>query len=115
MRAVDPRKLSRRDFAKTSALAAAAAALLPGSKLAAQEPAPPPAGPKLPAASAAEAESRYQLILARRGSRLSPAQKTELHKAVLELQQGLDEIRAFVLENADEPALVLQPRPPRGK
>src|SRR5438552_3204287 len=120
MRPVDTRKLSRRDFAKTSALAAAAAAatLLPGTTLTAQEPPPAPAAPaapKLPAAAAAEAEARYQMILGRRGARLSPAQKADLHKSVLQLQQALDEMRAFSLENADEPALVLHPRPPRGK
>jgi hypothetical protein len=114
MRAVDPRKLSRRDFAKTSALAAAAAALLPGTKLAAQET-PASDGPKLPPGSAAEAEARYQMILARRGSRLSLAQKAEVRKAVMGLQQTLDHMRALALENADEPALQLLPRPPRGK
>jgi hypothetical protein len=117
MRAVDSSKLTRRDFAKTSALAAAAAAaaaFLPAAKLRAQGPEAKDT-PKLPAASAAEAEARYQLILVRRGSRLSAAQKTEVRKSVMELQQALDELRAFPLDNADEPALRLVPRPPRGK
>jgi hypothetical protein len=117
MRPVDPRKLSRRDFAKTSALAAAAAALLPGARLEAQQaPPPPPAdGPKLSPASAAEAEARYQMILARRGSRLTPAQKADVRKSVMGLQSAIDQMRAFTLENSDEPALQLVPRPPRGK
>jgi len=114
MRAVDSRKLSRRDFAKTSALAAAAAALLPGTKLDAQET-PASEGPKLSAASATEAEARYQMILARRGSRLSLAQKAEVRKAVMQLQLALDHMRALPIENSDEPALQLVPRPPRGK
>jgi hypothetical protein len=80
----------------------------------AQEEPPPPA-PKLPQASAAEAEARYQMILGKRGSRLTLAQKADLKKSVFALQGTLDSLRAFALENADEPALVLQPRPPRGK
>ena len=114
MRGVDPRKISRRDFARQSALAAAAAALLPAAPAVAQQE-PPPAEPKLPAASAAEAEARFQMILAKRGSRLSPVQKAGLRKSVFILQGTLDELRAFALENGDEPALVLEPRPPRGK
>lgn len=114
MRGVDPRKLSRRDFARASALAAAAAALLPGAHAPAQQEPPSPTA-KLPQASAAEAEARYQMILGKRGSRLTAEQKADLRKGVFTLQGTLDSLRAFALDNADEPALVLQPRPPRGK
>jgi hypothetical protein len=113
--------LSRRAFAKQAALAAAAAAAASAgvsvsrvpSALADEPPAPaakPPAAPTISAQSEAEAKARYQLILARRGSRLSEAQKQEVHRAVLEQQMGLDALRAFPLDNADEPATVLRPR-----
>jgi hypothetical protein len=119
------KKLSRREFARGSALAAAAAALVgagvaPSSANAqtapaAPPPVSPPGMPRLKAASAIEAEARYQAILTRRGARLSAAQKTALRRSVFELQLALDALRAFPLENADEPALLLAPRPPRGR
>jgi len=109
---------SRRTFARGAALAAAAAALpvdlLPQTQL------PPPATtaasekpadqtPKLSAESQAEAEAKIQNILHKYGNRLSDAEKADLRKSVLSSQEPLEKLRAFPLENWDEPALVLRP------
>ena len=112
-----PRVFSRRTFTRGAALAAAAAALpvdlLPQTQL---PPATTPASekpadqtPKLSAESQAEAEAKIQNILRKYGSRLSDAEKTDLRKLVLSAQEPLEKLRAFPLENWDEPALVLRP------
>ncbi len=109
---------SRRTFTRGAALAAAAAALrvdlLPQAQLppAASAPAsekPADQTPKLSAQSQAEAEAKIQNILHKYGSRLSNAEKADLRKSVLSAQEPLEKLRAFPLENWDEPALVLRP------
>jgi hypothetical protein len=108
--------ISRRAFARGAGLVAGAA-LLPRRAAAADPaaaPAPakkPPATPAGPAASAAahaEAEARVQLIVARYGSRLSAADKSELSRLSLEAQKALDEVRAYPLDWSDEPATVFR-------
>ena len=114
--------LSRRDFARRAALAAAGVAVLPRDLLAFAgdaktdtTTAPPKAGggtaasgePQLSEQSHAEAQARIDSILRKRGDRLSDAQKSEIRRLVLQGQKSLDELRAFPLENADEPATVL--------
>jgi hypothetical protein len=111
----DPRsKISRRDFAVSAALATAAIAAVPTHLLAqeksAAEAAKPesPQPPKLSAASQAEVEARYTELLRKYGSRLSEEQKKDVHKSLVSQQQGLDLIRAFPLNNWDEPATVFK-------
>ena len=107
-------KISRRDFAVSAALASAAIAAVPTGMLAqekgAAEAAKPeaPQPPKLSPASQAEVEERYAAILRKYGSRLSDEQKKDVHKSLISQQQGLDQIRAFPLENWDEPATVFK-------
>jgi hypothetical protein len=115
-------KISRRDFAVSAALASAAIAAVPTGMLAqekgAAEAAKPeaPQPPKLSPASQAEVEERYAAILRKYGSRLSDEQKKDVHKSLISQQQGLDQIRAFQLENWDEPATVFKAvTPTRGK
>lgn len=109
--------ISRRDFAKSAAFAAAAAAL---PALAAQQdkekqppttpsPEKPPEaeGPKLSDAAKREVEGKVQWIMDRYGSRLSDSQKADIRKAVASTQEGLESLRAFPIENWDEPATVL--------
>ena len=109
---------SRRTFTRGAALAAAAAAL--PVDLLAQTQLPPPASapasekpaeqtPKLSPESQAEAEAKIQNILHKYGNRLSDAEKADLRKSVLSAQEPLEKLRAFPLENWDEPALVLRP------
>jgi hypothetical protein len=108
---------SRRIFTRGAALAAAAAALpvdlLPQTQLpSATTPAsekPADQTPKLSAESQAEAEAKIQNILRKYGSRLSDAEKADLRKLVLSAQEPLEKLRAFPLENWDEPALLLSP------
>jgi len=40
---------------------------------------------------------------------LSDDQKKDVHRNLISQQQGLDQIRAFPLENWDEPATVFNP------
>ena len=113
-------KISRRDFAVSAALASAAIAAVPTGMLAqekgAAEAAKPeaPQPPKLSPASQAEVEERYAAILRKYGSRLSDEQKKDVHKSLISQQQGLDQIRAFPLENWDEPATVFKAVTPTG-
>jgi hypothetical protein len=104
--------LSRRDFARVSTLAAASVTLLPRamaqSGAGTPVPAPPPEqGPKLSPAAQAEAEAKVQNILRKYGERLSDAQRADIRKSVMQTQDSLEKLRAFHLENSDEPALVL--------
>ena len=113
-----PGGVSRRSFARGVALAGTAVVLLPAHLLAqAQPPAstaavgsekPPEQSPKLSPASQAEAEAKIQNILRKYGSRLSDAEKADVRKSVLSQQESIDKLRAFPLENWDEPALVLR-------
>jgi hypothetical protein len=109
-------KLSRRDFARSLALAATAAVVVPGTVLS-QESAPKPnpapgAGPQptaqLSPALQAEGELKYQWIIQNYGDRLTDAEKQDVHRLVMEGQKPLPAFRAFPLDNADQPATVLK-------
>jgi hypothetical protein len=108
-------KISRRDFAVSAALATAAMAAVPADLLAQEKPASEaakaeaPQPPKLSAAAQSEVEERYAAILRKYGSRLSEDQKKDVHRNLISQQQGLDQVRAFPLENWDEPATVFNP------
>ena len=108
--------ISRRQFARTASAAIAGAALLPRTAVADDAPRTTTAAAthpakKLAAASEAEAEARVQLVLARYGSRLKADARAELTRMARSQQELLDELRAFPLDYADEPAL--QFRAPR--
>jgi hypothetical protein len=115
-------QLSRREFARRAALGAAAtsAMLVPlpdlaaaGSSLSmAQLPADVS---KLSPQSQAEAEARYQSILAQYAGRLSDAQKTDLKRLCFALQLQLDRLRAWPIANSAQPALYLKPLVEREK
>jgi hypothetical protein len=101
-------KFSRRDFARGVAIAAATAAALPGEVLPAAET------PKHAPNDQAEVESKIEAIFRRHGSRLSDAQKADIRRLVRDGQKPLDAMRAFPLDNADQPGnvLMLYPDPP---
>lgn len=113
-------RLSRRDFARGVALASAAS-VVPASPLPAHtfpaEPSAqqPPNTPALSAGSQADAESRYQAILALYGTRFSDAQKGELRRLCYSGQPMLDQLRAYSIANGDDPALYLKPLVEREK
>ena len=109
-------QLSRREFARRTALAAATAIAVP-SALVSQESAPKPAAsPEKPAQPAtalspelqAEGELKYQWVMQTYGSRLTDAQKKDIHRLIMEGQKPLAAFRAFPLNNADQPATVLK-------
>jgi len=88
-------KLSRRDFARNAALLAAAATVpLPNVSPLMQTPL------KL----SPEAEAQYQTISAKYGNRLSNEQKADIHRLITDGQKSTAALRAFPLDNADEPA-----------
>jgi hypothetical protein len=106
--------VSRREFARHVALAAASAAILPGAVLS-QESAPKPAAAAPPQSSPplspelqAEGELKYQWVIQNYGSRLTDAEKKDIHRLVIEGQKPLAAFRAFPLDNADQPATVLK-------
>ena len=106
--------LSRRDFARTAALAAATAAIAPSDLIAQEqktEPKQPLAADKKPKLSPelqAEADARIENLLRKYGERLTDDQKAEVRKNITEGMEGVAKLRAFPLDNADEPATVLR-------
>jgi hypothetical protein len=119
-------EVSRRDFARRTALAAASVACLPSEILArplmatpvAKAPLAAPSSTqqqsKLSPESQAEVEGKIQAILRTRGERLSDAQKAEIRRLVTEGQAPLEKMREFPLDNGDQPGNVLRlyPDPP---
>lgn len=63
---------------------------------------------KLSPAAQAEVEAKVASIFRKYGTRLSDEQKADIRRAMAESQDGLEKMRAFVLENGDEPATVLK-------
>jgi hypothetical protein len=116
--------LTRREFAKRAALGTVAVAGGPAAGWGAfpshgwsagrarQAPAD---AQKLSPQSLAEAESRYQTILALYPDRFSDAQKVDLKHVCLVTQHSIDELRAYAVGNADQPALYLKPLVEREK
>jgi hypothetical protein len=109
-------KLSRREFARRAAFAATTAIVVPPALLSqetAAKPAPspgtpPPASTQLSPELQAEGELKYQWIIQRYGSRLTDAEKQDVHRLVMEGQKPLAAFRAFPLDNSDQPATVLK-------
>jgi hypothetical protein len=105
-------RLSRRDFARQAAMAAASAAALPGQVFGAERAdaaAPQDAQPKRHAPNdSAEIESKTEAIFQKYSSRLSDAQKGDIRRLVRQGQKPLDAMRAFPTGNADQPGNVLK-------
>ena len=103
----------RRQFALGAAAAATAALIHPSDALA--QTAVTPAGDsldakaraamaKLSASAQAEVEMKVASIFRKYGGRLSPEQKADIRRIMAETQEGLEKMRAFPLDNADQPA-----------
>jgi hypothetical protein len=107
--------LSRRTFAHRAALLSASASivpvglLLPAGVFAAAQAQLPGNLPKLSAEGQAEAEARFQMVLGRYASRLSEAEQHNAKMLCFSLQNTLEPVRAYALENGDVPALFLKP------
>jgi len=117
-----PCGISRREFARRAAIASAMASVAPGAALASPAAAPSPAAlqqpadmPKLSPESRAEVEARIQAIFGQYGGRFSEQQKADLRRLCGLAQPPLDRLRAYALENGDNPALYLKPLVEREK
>jgi hypothetical protein len=110
------RHLSRREFAQATVFAAATAVALPSGLLAqvkeTTKPAPPPPASQeskpLCPADEPEVNARLESIFRRYGSRLNDEQRADIRRQVTDGQKSLADLRAFPLDNADEPATVLR-------
>src|SRR6478609_1601635 len=108
--------IGRRRFALGAAAAATTALLpgniLPGEPLAQTAPVAEKsleektraAMAKLSASAQAEVEMKVASIFRKYGDRLSDEQKADIHRIMAESQEGLEKMRAFKLENGDQPA-----------
>jgi hypothetical protein len=65
--------------------------------------------PKLSPESHAEAEARFQAISSQYGSRFNDAQKADIRRLCFLAQPPLDRLRAYAVENGDNPALYFKP------
>jgi hypothetical protein len=91
--------VSRRDFARGVAVAAATS-VVPSTNVG--QPA------QNPASSSPEVDAQYESILRQYGGRLSDAEKADIKRLLGENQKGVAPLRAFQLTNADEPALIFR-------
>jgi len=113
--------LNRRSFALGAAAAVAGTLINPAEALeqaqSASTPAPQndelerkfhAAMAKLSPAAQAEVQAKIASILRKYGDRLSEEQKSDIRRAMAEAQDGLEKMRAFALENGDQPATVFK-------
>jgi len=111
--------LTRREFAQRAALLSATASLASAERVfpapTSTEPDSQEPAPQLTEAGKAEADSRYQQIIALYGSRFDNTQKADLKRMCAELQPSLDRVRGYALQNGDAPALYLKPIVERDK
>jgi len=59
---------------------------------------------KLSASAQAEVEMKVASIFRKYGDRLSDEQKADIRRIMAESQEGLEKMRAFKLDNGDQPA-----------
>ena len=107
--------LSRREFAHRAALLSATASILPAGVIlpagafSAASAQLPDNLPKVSAEGQAEADARFQMVLSRYGSRMSEEEKRSARMLCFSLQNSLERVRAYPLENGDVPAVFLKP------
>jgi hypothetical protein len=108
----------RRRFTLGAAVAATAALIMPGEAIG-QAEAPAATQPassldqqakaamaKLSPQAQAEVEMKVAEVFRRHGDKLSDEQKADIRKVMAETQEGLEKMRTFALDNADQPATV---------
>jgi hypothetical protein len=114
MKTKTERTISRREFAQRAALLSATASIVPAEVIRSdlsfpRAPQVSQAPLKLNASGQAEADARYQQVLALYSDRLDDAQKSNIKRMCAELQPSLERIRSSKLLNSDAPALFLKP------
>jgi carboxylesterase type B len=100
------RKLSRRDFGRGALLTAAAA--VPHANGVAKAKALTQSSSSQSTQLAPEAEAHFQAIIKKYGSRLSEDQRADIKRLIGQAQKTSDALRAFPLDNSDEPAAVFR-------
>ena|SRR5215470_11738479 len=119
--------IGRRRFTVGAAAAAAAALIRPAEAMESVPGAAPPQPPtqaqsvtgsvqemtqkalaKLTPQAQEEVEVKVANIFRKYGEKLSAEQKADIRRVMAEGQDGLEKIRAFVLENGDQPATVFK-------
>ena len=63
---------------------------------------------KLSPSARAEVEMKFASIIRKYGTRLTEDQKMDIRRSLAETQEGLEKMRAFALDNGDQPATVFQ-------
>jgi hypothetical protein len=63
---------------------------------------------KLSPSARAEVEMKFASIVRKYGSRLNAEQQKDIRRSLAEGQEGLEKMRAFVLDNGDQPATIFQ-------
>lgn len=103
--------LDRRQFTLGAAAVAATALIRPAEALAQSagnvaelDEKTRTAMAKLSPQARAEVESKVANIFRKYGDRLSDEQKADIRRIMAESQEGLEKMRAFPLENGDQPA-----------
>ena len=104
--------LDRRQFTLGAAAVAAAALIHPDKALAQAatgsvaelDKKTREAMAKLSPAARAEVEAKVANIFRKYGDRLSEEQKADIRRIMAESQEGFEKMRAFTLENGDQPA-----------
>jgi hypothetical protein len=116
------RPISRREFARGGAIAAASAAVLTAALLPEASAQTPAQQPALSSASQEEVDSKVRAVLQQYSQLLSDPEKLEIRRLLTEAQKPLETLRAFALDNADQPGNVLHlypeatpPAPPAPK
>jgi len=106
------RGISRREFARRAAVAAAGISAAPlgvfTGAVGSPAPAQQPPAEKLSAAGQAEAAAKTQYLLATYGARLTDAQQKDLRRLIKEGVAPLEELRKYALSNGIQPATVLR-------
>ena len=97
--------LSRREFARGAALAAATA-VLPRRGSAHEAAAAASIANTQSASLSPAGEAQLQAILAKYGNRFSEEQKAELRRLVAQAQKTSETLRSLPLDNSDEPATI---------
>ena len=116
------RRMSRREFARGGALAAASACLpvalvserVAAASAAAQTPATEPA---LTTAAQAEVDAKVSAVIRKYGQFLSDAEKLDVRRLLTEGQKPLEQMRSFAvtgIDNSDQPGNVLRLDPDAG-
>jgi hypothetical protein len=120
--------LTRRRFTLGAAAAATTALILPAeanTQAAPQASAPAAqltpleqqgqeAMAKLSPQAQAEVEMKVASIFRKYGDKLTAEQKADIRKIMAETQAGLEKMRAFALDNGDQPATVFHAYRPEG-